>query len=329
MTNKQLQLEIWHECNNQCSFCYLGKANLHTPNEVKLKSLEHALEIISDLSLYTEKGYNTIGYIGGEFFQGQLNTPEIRDKFFELMKKTAWLKENGYIHSVWMYVTLTIGDQKDLYNVLDLYKDLDGFWILTSYDTAGRFHTEAAEKNWRFHMKNLYNKYPKLRFNVTSILTGDLAEKYLDNKLSFKQMMEEFHCSFFLKQCGSPGMTKEQMNAKVPNFFPKRKVFLEFLKKFKHDEPAELWDKMMNIEYRADAMYRMTDEAGKELVLYHRNKETYLETCDEDYGDIATGFTLNPSCNHMDLYKVYIDSEACILCDKQMIEKIYDLENEE
>lgn len=320
---KQLQLEIWHECNNRCSFCYLQNTNLYVSNELKMRSLENALNTISDLTLYTEKDYDTIGFIGGEFFQGQLNTPEIKSKFFELMKKTAWLKEKGYIKSVWLYVTLTIGDQKDLYDTLDLFEDKSNFWILTSYDTVGRFHTKKSEENWRYHMKNMHQKYPDLHFNVTTILTGDLAEKYLNNEISFKQMMEEFNCTFFLKQCGGPKeMSKEKMNSLTPNFYPKRETFLKFLKKFKENEPPEIWNKMMNIEYRADSMYRMSDERGKELVLYKRDKKTYLETSNDPIARDYSGFEPRNNCKHMRLYEVYIDSDACIMCDKEMIERI-------
>ena len=85
---KQLQFEIWEECNSKCKFCYLGKNNLLTPNHVKLKSLQLILDKISDLSIYDE--YDVISYLGGEFFQGQLNTPEIKELFFKLMEKTAW-----------------------------------------------------------------------------------------------------------------------------------------------------------------------------------------------------------------------------------------------
>lgn len=116
---KQLQFEIWEECNSKCKFCYLGKINLLTPNHVKLKSLQLILDKISDLSIYDE--YDVISYLGGEFFQGQLNTPEIKELFFKLMEKTAWLLENKYIREVWIYATLTIGNQEDLYKSLEYF----------------------------------------------------------------------------------------------------------------------------------------------------------------------------------------------------------------
>ena len=137
---KQLQFELWEECGNGCKWCYLGNNNKYTPKEVKLNSLQNALDKIQDLSNYPE--FDTLSYLGGEFFQGQLKDQEVYDKFMELMRATADLLRQGYIKEVWIYATLTIGSQKDLYDTLELFKGMtDRFWLLTSYDTMGRFHT--------------------------------------------------------------------------------------------------------------------------------------------------------------------------------------------
>ena len=61
---KQIQFELWQECNSQCKFCYLGKDNRYTPNELKLSAMQKALNKISDLSIYPE--FDTIAFLGGE-----------------------------------------------------------------------------------------------------------------------------------------------------------------------------------------------------------------------------------------------------------------------
>ena len=63
----------------------------------------------------------------------------------ELMSKTAALINDGTISSTWISATLMIGQQADLYECLSLFKDLNKVWILTSYDTIGRFHSTKAE----------------------------------------------------------------------------------------------------------------------------------------------------------------------------------------
>ena len=317
---KELQLELWHECNSGCKFCYLKGYNGIASNDLKIYALKQAIKTISDLSLYTEKGYNVLGYIGGEFFQGQQNTEEIRQLFLELMDKTNWLRNNGYIDSVWIYATMTIGDQKDLYTTLERFDTKKNFWLLTSYDTIGRFHTQKMEDNWKYHMKNISKLYPDIRFNITSILTGDLLDKYIRDEISFKKMQEEYKSTFFFKQCGTfQNKTIKEVNEELPNFIPRRDQFLNFLKKFYKEESKDMWDRLMNIDYRADALYRMYDTFGRNMVLYTRNKETGVEECKgtEEYH-------LNPKCGHMTTYQAYCDSDECMLCDKTLVQKLYE-----
>ena len=47
-----MQFELWQECNNKCSFCYLGKNVLNTPKERKLQAIEQAYQKISDNQNY-------------------------------------------------------------------------------------------------------------------------------------------------------------------------------------------------------------------------------------------------------------------------------------
>ena len=240
---KQLQFELWQECNSKCTFCYLGRNNCKTPDNVKLDNMNRAIQMLSDSKTFEE--YDTVAFIGGEFFQGQLNTKEVKDKFMELMSLTANLLNNHIIKHVWIYATLTIGNQQDLYETLDLFKDTtEDFWVLTSYDTMGRFHTPKMEENWSYHMKNIRKLYPNFKFNITTIITGDLIEKYLDGRFSFKYLQKEYDSALFIKLCAGPeGMysSKQETNAELGNFFPKRNEFIKFLIKIQEESP-ELYE---------------------------------------------------------------------------------------
>lgn len=313
---KQIQFELWQECNSHCKFCYLGDSNLCTPKKIKLNSIENTIKKLDDPSILDE--YDTIGYIGGEFFQGQLNDKDVKDKFMQLMDKTASLLLDNTIRYVWIYATMTIGDQKDLYETLEKFGDCDGVWLLTSYDTIGRFHSSKMEDNWKFHMKNIQNKYPKIRFNVTTILTQDLINKYLNNEFSFKDFCKEFKCEFFFKQCGLyKGMTKEQVIKDFPLFLPKRNSFLEFLKKFKEEESYAAWDKLFNIKYRADALYRNFNTEDESMVLNIRYKDQKAEIKIPKHED-AKEMVLS-KCGHAKTYSTYADCDKCMLCDKEYI----------
>lgn len=308
---KQLQFELWKECNSKCTFCYLGNTNRFTPEETKLYNLEKALSTIKNLEIYNE--YDTIAFIGGEFFQGQLNTEAVKNKFFELMQTTADLMKAGYVKTTWLYATLTIGEQTDLYTTLDIFKDYqDNFWLLTSYDTMGRFHTKKMKDNWSYHMLNIRKLYPGIKFNTTTIITGDLIDKYLADEFSFKNLMSTYNTSMFVKLCAGPeGMyiSKEHTNQVLGNFFPKRDAFLRFLKKVKREEGLAFYDKLFNIQYRADTLICEYEEHD---AVVNRNKENGTETYNPRIDYIM-------DCGHLSVYSAYIDSNRCAICDKQMI----------
>lgn len=313
MNSKQLQFELWQECNSQCKFCYLGKDNLYTPNEIKLNSLHNAYDMISKNDTFNN--YDTLSYLGGEFFQGQLNTKEIKTAFYDLMKKSAELFNNGTIKNFWIYATLTVGDQTELYDIINMFDHTrEGFWILTSYDVYGRYHTQKMFNNWDYHMKNIHKLYPNIYFNTTSILSGQFIEEYLDNKINLNEFSEKYHTSFFFKQPGTGNMTKEDFNKKVPGFLPKRSQFLKFLAKFKNQEHEMLWDKLFNIQYRADMLYRNFNDSDRQMLPYKRLKKQKQE-------EIASAEQIG-DCGHVISYRCYIDSDKCCLCDKHAIDSI-------
>lgn len=317
MRSKQLQFELWCECNSQCTFCYLGSTNKHTPDEVKLNSLKNAYNTISDLSNYPE--FDTIAYIGGEFFQGQMRNPEVKEHFMKLMAKTAQLLRDGYVKEMWMYVTLTIGNQKDLYEALELFKGVTNkVWILTSYDTLGRFHTPKMEENWDFHMQKMYNLYPDLRFNITTILSSDCIKKYLADQISFKDMAEKYHAMFFFKQVGCDNEPPSKFNeTHNMDFVPTRTLFLEFLRKFKRQESSIMWDKICNVQYRADVLYRNGNDLDHQMIKNIRHKDHRGAEIELEYESPLE--TSVAPCGHLYTYHAYSDCDGCVLCDKEML----------
>lgn len=322
-----LQFELWEDCNTLCKFCYLGK-NRNTDANVKIESLKATYEKICDNSIYEH--YNVLSYIGGEFFQGQLSNPTVRELFFKVMQKTAELSDSGVLEQVWITASLTIGDQKDLYDTIDLFKDKSKVWICTSYDTIGRYQTDKMFETWDYHMKNLKKKYPNIQLNSSIILTGDLVQKYLNNKFSFTEYSNIYQSALFLKTPGimSSQETTIENKAKFNNdtglyFFPKRQDFLNFLTKFKYQETEYMYDKLYNIKYRADDLYKKT-QANKELnSLSHRVKEQYINMFEDVFDKEGDRIEIPVSkCGHLIRYQPYVDSNACFICDKMMIEEL-------
>lgn len=337
---KSFQWELWTACNNLCTFCYLGKENRGTDPERQLRSIEDLNKEIDNLDFNV---YNNISLIGGDFFQGQLHDPRVRNAFFALMIRIFKLYQDKKIGSIWMTVTLTKGDQKDLYEVLDLADSMkiypkseygaSGLWLCTSWDTKGRFHTPESKENWKYHMHNIHNKYVWVKFNTTLILTEDFCKDYNLGNFRFNKFSKEFNTSLFFKQCGVPEVSfqghdrdskedllnwwlsvKQELNKKFNlDFFPKRKTFCEFLQKCYHEEP-EYYERLFNIVFRADELHRNINADE------HDTKLARDKTSTQEEADVPTGTC---SAKHIIYYYCYSDSATgCCLCDKKAIEDL-------
>ena len=336
---KSFQWELWASCNNLCTFCYLGLENRGTQVDRQLKSLEDFSDGIDNLDFDI---YNNISIIGGDFFQGQLSNKEVHDKFFEVIRKIFSLYVDKFIGSIWITCTLTIGDQKDLYELLDLAKEMkvfpveeygaSGLWLCTSWDAKGRFHTPDRKENWEYHMKKIKKDYPFVKLNTTMILTGDLCKEYVEGLLNFSDFEKNFQTSLFFKQCGVPEVAfpentdnkeellnwwlkiKQDLNKKFNlDFFPKRDIFVKFLQKCINTEP-QYYHRLFNIGYRADELHRNKNEDYHDVKLLRR-KDSVLEEESVPTGNCPKG--------HIIYYFCYSDDpQGCCLCDKEAIDEV-------
>ena len=321
--SQQLQFELWRECNCKCTFCTLGEDNEFTKNEFKLQAMQSAIDEIKNLK---PGEHETVGFIGGEFFQGQLNTEEIHDKFMEMIKVTNEALNKECIKSIWLNVSLLIGDQKDLYEALTYIDQKNKLWLLTSYDLLGRFHTDKMKQTWEYHLNKLHELYPQINRNITSILTGTFIRAYLNGDFDLKSFGKKYHATLFFKNPVKPGYLEElsttEINKRLGYFFPERKEFIDFLKKYIEKEGIDEYLRLMSLDLRADEVRKNYNEEEMRNIwfLRDREKEQDIEISEHwDYNDMLP-------CGHNDTCKSYCDSDKCILCDKNFIKKLYDFE---
>ncbi len=311
----QIQYELWRECNCKCTYCTLGIDNCLTSNELKLQSMQTAID---EMKQFKSNEHQTVGFIGGEFFQGQLNTPEIKSKFMELITEANNLLNNNIVKDLWLNASLLIGNQDDFYEAINLINDKTKLWVLTSYDTIGRFHTSKMLDTWKYHMNKLHNDYPEVKLNTTSILTGDFIEKYLNDEFDIEDFKAKYHTNLFLKTTVKPGhlshLTKQEINDKIGNFFPTQEKFQEFLFTYYSREGEDEYHKLFSNDLRADEVRKNFNDENKRNIKFIRDKNTLEETidCIDEHID-------NLSCGHSSIYQSYVDSDDCSICDKQQI----------
>ena len=352
MGKRSFQWELWQCCNNLCTFCYIGKDGRRTDPERQLKSLsdlKHALQVLD-----FDK-FNNISLIGGEFFQGQLGDPDVKRAFMEVIEMMSQLYVDKKIGSIWISATLTIGNQEDLYETIEIFDKAgvrprpnygsSGVWICTSWDAQGRFHSEKNKDNWEFHMKNMGEHFPWIKKNTCIILTQKLCQMYLNDEFVPRKFQKDFGTALFYKvpgltqhlldgidglpdmvTCAQQGrideyltVVKRRMESDFGfQFFPDRKTFRKFLLKYAKND-SETYDKLFNIEYRADELHRNFNEI-EDADDHQRLKNSNLES------NLSVESIVNPECllepmsaKHITNYATYSDCNSCMVCDRNQI----------
>lgn len=302
--NRFLQFEVWKDCRNGCKFCF----NRGLQDKEKTKCLDFIIKKLDD-PIVDE--FNEIGFIGGEFFDNQLDDDEVRTGFNRIFEKVIERIRDGKIEKVYVTSSLIFKDSTRLLNFFDFIQDsgcIDKFLLCTSYDTIGRFHTEEHLRFWKNNMKRLNCYFPELRLHTEMIITQDFIEKVMNGEFDICEFKERYHTDidYLEPNTGSFYDGKEEFNRNVPNFLPKRKDFIRFLNKTCiKDKTIELF-KLFSKKIRSDLIY---------LIL---NGE-YVEICGRRNGSRIMGLNL-PILPRFG----YIDSDIDIADDVEELRRIYE-----
>lgn len=311
---KILQYELWQECNNFCDYCTLGKNNECTSDDMKLEAIHTA---ITELQALVKGEVSTVGFIGGEFFQGQLHSSIVKGAFMSLVSLVNQLLNDDIIEEVWFNATLTIGEQKDLYATLDMIDKKNRIWVLTSYDTIGRFHTATKLHTWKYHMLYLHKHYPDVRINTTSIITGNFIQSYMNDELDLNLFKHKYNTTLFLKTPVKPDdwcdISREEINNRLGyQFFPRKIDFLKFLLKYKEKEGEWAYKLLFSNDLKAEELHKNFNDEHLRNITFIRTHDFKEDLdCDQSLKVIET-----LSCGHSNVYQCYVDSDDCAICDK-------------
>lgn len=182
MSNNFLQYELWKDCNNHCPFCY----------NRKLKDIDKYYSLSYVLNDLKNRSYDEIGFIGGEFFDGQLNDQNIKKMFYELFNVCQSAKK------IYLASSLIFENKKDLYEFLQyarFNKFLEKILVCTSYDIKYRFKHKRDEHNWKNTMIWLHNIFPELKIHTEIILSKAFMQAVLDGTF----IPSDFEKKYFTK----------------------------------------------------------------------------------------------------------------------------------
>ena len=265
---RTLQVELWEDCNYRCPFCYLGDNRRLTTPEQKLVAIQKTNDILNSL----DDKYDAFGIIGGEFFDNQLSTTELKSSFLCLIHRLDRMVDLGIFKQIWVTSAL-LSDVSNIFNYLfsDL-KHKDKFLICTSYDTSGRFTTTTRD----IWFKNIsYIRNCGFKVHIQVILTSDFIEEALTtdildvlscgNMLDFKTPTP--HRDEYIDSVLNKGdknyrdIIQENMSKFSESFFINdRDKFLEFIIKIKDKFGKEKVEAFCSNKVRSDKLHLISKD---------------------------------------------------------------------
>jgi len=276
--NNFLQFELWKDCHIGCSFC----VNKGQPDLNKTQSLIFVLEKINSDEI---KDYNEIGFIGGEFFNGELKDPIVKSLFYKIFECVSDLIHKGYINKLYI-TTALIFDMNEwlipFLEQLEEWKILDKTLLCTSYDIAYRFHTKEREELWKNNMLQLKNQWQTkgLLVHTETILTQPFIDSVLSGNFNITEFCDLYktRIDYIEPASGLYYKNKQECAKDISGFFPTKKSFIKFIQYTLSRNEIDL-STFLSMELRSSKLYYI--DGGKRLVQEDRRSgEGKAKPCD-------------------------------------------------
>lgn len=266
--NKVVQFEIWSECNNICPFCYLRKQMKILTNEQKIARIQTIIDYVSNDE--NMKQHDGVGIIGGEIFQGQLADPMVKAKWIELMKIINKREEREEINNFWVASALLREDLTDCFDTIDCFTDKSKVLLCTSYDTVGRFINEEQKQLWFKNIGIIREKYPDIKLHSQIVCTQHFIEDVLNETFKIEEIRQKYKMRIDLSDpwVGYYYKTKQEFEEKNPNFFPKRKDFIKFIR-YLHNNTTMNLEWLFSGEWFAETLF--TEVEGELKMITNRH----------------------------------------------------------
>ena len=281
---KFIQYEIWKDCRNHCKFCYnYGQIDKYS----KTQSLDYFLKKLDDPEV---DNYDEIGFIGGEFFDNQLEDQKVREKFYKLFDKCAEKKKAGKLNKLYITTALMFDPKPYLFPFLDYLKELGLMNITllcTSYDLKYRFRNQYKKELWESNMRALSELYPELTLHTEIIMTEFFMQAVLNDEFSITDFHNTFHTwiDYVHPQRWTSKLTKEQCHKILPDFFAHKDTLIKFLRKTAIEKHEINLDTFLAMNVRSDAFYCVYNDVDTKIYgrrdLLESSQEIIDKYCEE------------------------------------------------
>lgn len=298
-----IQFELWKDCCQGCKFCF-NKPWWKTTYNSKLQNLRICVNTLNDENIMSK--YSYLGFIGGELFNSVLDDGRIEYIFYkDIIDKAIDLLNSGKLERVQFTSnllnckkevesddTITESYNGNLYtflNYISRKSDLSKWLLCTSYDLKYRFKNSFEEDLWKHTMLDIHSKFPQLNLHVETVLTQFFIEAVINEDFDILDFYKTYNCSFDVADVhtGYGYNSKFQMQKELPDFFPKRETFLQFLQKV-FEERLLNKDNICHFGSMANTLYfpRPPEFTGANSWLYERKgREKRLPYGQDDKAD--------------------------------------------
>lgn len=253
---KFIQFELWKDCNVGCSFCF----NKNQPDIDKVTRLQSVIDFLDSNEVYD---YNEIGFIGGEFFGGQLKDANVKKLWDIIMDKCCTLIKKGIFNQLDIMTSLIYNGSEffQFLKYIDNRGCISNLFIGTSYDLEGRFQSDNALMLWQKNIIAIHKLFPPVQVHTQIILTQLFIEKVLSGEFDIKKFEQTYHTyiDYNIPHAGYSCPDKTTFNEQYcSNFLLKRKDFLEFLNKVVNEKLVDI-DRLFATSLKANVISLIKD----------------------------------------------------------------------
>lgn len=300
-----VQYGVWSNCCNACKFC-LREERIPYTKEQQLLSLEKIKKNLDYIDWKNQFNYG-ISLLGGEIYY--ITDSELQESFLNLIDLIIEkvLKVSNNPNCKYSTVTNGLYEPTFLYKVIDKIVDSVGMEkvdINFSYDLKYRFKNEEDRLKVLKNINDFHDRY-NYRVGVQMILTQYLINLWKDGNFDVNDFMENEipgnQLCFLYPHPIHSGYKLDDFNFNRTDFLK----FIQYLKRSNYDVYASFIQSTKN-----SCVFKYT--GLKDRIMSNYDQKPLLSDGKE---------IINEKCGHSMLYSCYNDSNKCLLCDLENLDR--------
>lgn len=305
MSGNMVQYGVWSNCCNACDFCLREERIPYTKKRQMemLELIKHNINYVD----WKDQFSGGISLLGGELYY--ITDIDLQESFLELIdiiiEKVLKVSPNPECR----YSTVTNGmyDPTFLYKVIDKIANEVGIKYVDinfSYDLKYRFHSEEKRLQCLKNINDFHKRYDYdvgVQMILTQYVINEWKEGRFDINTFIKENIPDNSLCFLYPHPIQTGLI-------LPDFNFKRSDFLKFIG-YLHNTNLKTYSSFVQ-SVKNSATFKYTGLKDRE------NNDETESPCLSNGKEI-----INDKCGHSVLYKCYADSDKCMLCDLQMLDK--------